>query len=157
MLASWILGGNHAAAFLELERVTRESLLFSNVEWYQTCRPSSRKSLTRLNTALMMKTRLILTLITGLAETLWSADFQLRQPVKHPGAPDGSAGVASGTSHFIDACDEDNFLRLYPSDTDAGPKVLLDLNQLLGFSKENGKFKECDLEGAARIGDRIYW
>ena len=106
---------------------------------------------------LMMKTRLIVALLTSLAETLWSADFQLSQPVTHPGAPDGSAGVASGTSHFIDVCDENNFLRLYPSDTGANPKVLLDLNQLLGFPKDNGEFKECDLEGAARIGDRIYW
>ncbi len=106
---------------------------------------------------LMMKTRLILALMTSLAEIVWSADFQLSQPVKHPGAPDGSAGVASGTNHFIDACDEDNLLRLYPSDTDGKPKVLLDLNQLLGFPKDNGEFKECDLEGAARIGDRIYW
>jgi hypothetical protein len=105
----------------------------------------------------MMKTQLILVLMSGLAEILWSADFQLSQPVNHPGAPDGSAGVASGTSHFIDACDEDNVLRLYSTDTDANPKVLLDLNQVLGFPKENGKFKECDLEGAARIGDRIYW
>ena len=95
--------------------------------------------------------------MTSLAEIVWSADFQLSQPVKHPGAPDGSAGVASGTNHFIDACDEDNLLRLYPSDTDGKPKVLLDLNQLLGFPKDNGEFKECDLEGAARIGDRIYW
>lgn len=107
--------------------------------------------------ALMMKTRLILALMTSLAEILCGADFQLSQPVKHPGAPDGSAGVASGTSHFINACDEDNVVRLYPSDTDAKPKVLLDLNQLLGFPKDNGEFKECDLEGAARIGDRIYW
>src|SRR5438093_13040353 len=106
---------------------------------------------------LMMKTRLILVLMTSLAEIVWSADFQLSQPVKHPGAPDGSAGVASGTNHFIDACDEDNLLRLYPSDTDGKPKVLLDLNQLLGLPKDNGVFKECDLEGAARIADRIYW
>jgi len=107
--------------------------------------------------ALMMKTRLIFALMTSLAEILWSADFQLSQPVKHSGAPDGSAGVASGMSHFIDACDEDNLLRLYQSDTDGRPKVLLDLNQFLGFPKDNGEFKECDLEGAARIGDRIYW
>ena len=104
-----------------------------------------------------MKTRLILALMTSLAKIVWSADFQLSQPEKHPGAPDGSAGAASGTNHFIDACDEDNLLRLYPSDTDGKPKVLLDLNQLLGFPKDNGEFKECDLEGAARIGDRIYW
>jgi hypothetical protein len=59
--------------------------------------------------------------------------FQLSKPVKYPGAPSGSAGVASGTSHFIGACDEDNLLRLYPSDTDGEPKVLLDLNQVLDF------------------------
>ncbi|HEU0208949.1 MAG TPA: DUF3616 domain-containing protein [Candidatus Udaeobacter sp.] len=111
----------------------------------------------RFKVGLTMKSALILVLLISLTEILWSADFQLSQPVIHPAAPDGSAGVASGTSHFIDACDEDNFLRLYPSDTDAQPKMLLDLNQLLGFPKHDGGFKECDLEGAARIGDRIYW
>ena len=34
---------------------------------------------------------------------------------------------------------------------------MLDLNLLLGFEKEEGKFKECDLEGAARMGDLIFW
>ena len=83
----------------------------------------------------------------GLLPKARAADFQLSQPVKHPGRPDGSAGAASGTNHFIDACDENNLLRLYPSDTDGKPKVLLDLNQLLGFPKDNGELKECDLEG----------
>src|SRR5947207_13864363 len=99
---------------------------------------------------LMMKTRLILVLMTSLAEIVWSADFQLSQPVKHPGAPDGSAGVASGTNHFLDACDEDNLLRLYLSDTDGKLEVLLDLNLFLGLPEDRGKFNVCDSEAADR-------
>lgn len=86
-----------------------------------------------------------------------SAGFTLSNPVKHAGESDGSAGVAVGADHFIGASDENNILRLYSSDAPDQGKELLDLNPLLGFEKEDGEFKECDLEGAARMGDLIFW
>lgn len=78
--------------------------------------------------------------------------FVVGPAISHPGAPDGSAGVSAGKGYFIAACDEDNILRLYPNDR-ADPAIeLLDFGRVLGLPKG-----ECDLEGAARLGDLIYW
>jgi hypothetical protein len=89
---------------------------------------------------------------------LLTAPPQLGSPVVHQGFPDGSAGMGAGEQHFIGACDENNVLRLFSGDGQGAPKDLLDLNPLLGFKpKEDGTYRECDLEGAARIGDRVYW
>jgi uncharacterized protein YycO len=83
--------------------------------------------------------------------------FTVTQPVKHVGAADGSAGIAVGQGHFIGGSDENNVLRLYSSDTAETGKELLDLNPLLGFEKEEGEFKECDIEGAAQMDGLIFW
>jgi uncharacterized protein YycO len=86
-----------------------------------------------------------------------SAEFTVTEAVKHAGAADGSAGIAVGEDHFIGASDENNVLRLYSSDSAETGKELLDLNPLLGFEKEDGEFKECDIEGAAQMDDLIFW
>lgn len=79
-------------------------------------------------------------------------------PVLHESLPDGSAGISSGAGHFIGACDENNLLRLFAIDGKGASKVLLDLNPLLEFKPKNeDEFRECDIEGAARVGNRIYW
>jgi hypothetical protein len=86
-----------------------------------------------------------------------SLQFTITKAVPHSGAQDGSAGVSVGDGHFVAATDENNVLRLYSSDTSGPGKELLDLNLLLEFPQEEGEFKECDLEGAARMGDSIFW
>jgi hypothetical protein len=66
---------------------------------------------------------------------------------------DASAGIALDARHFVVADDEHDILRIFrtgipdplPSDVD-----------LRDFLKTEGG-KESDLEGAARIGERIYW
>jgi hypothetical protein len=68
------------------------------------------------------------------------------------GICDASAAVPIGRDAFIVANDEDNVLRLYRRD-DPQPRPLLDLNAHLKIT--NGR--EADIEGAAAIGDRIYW
>ena len=97
------------------------------------------------------------TTIAAKSATVQSASFTLSDAVKHAGEADGSAGIAVGEDHFIGASDENNVLRLYSSDSADPGKELLDLNPLLGFEKEDGEFKECDIEGAARMGDLIFW
>lgn len=97
------------------------------------------------------------TKIAAKPAALPSASFTLSDAVKHAGESDGSAGIAVGEDHFIGASDENNVLRLYSSDSADSGKELLDLNLLLRFEKEEGEFKECDLEGAARLGDLIFW
>jgi hypothetical protein len=65
---------------------------------------------------------------------------------------DASAAVALDDDHFAVADDEGNTLRVYKKG-EAKPTREYDVGKFLGNSKRS----ESDLEGAARIGDRIYW
>lgn len=68
------------------------------------------------------------------------------------GICDGSAAVMLDDRHFVTAYDEDNIIRVFPlaggSEVEA---TRLDVGAHIGISKE------FDLEGAARLGNRIYW
>jgi hypothetical protein len=109
-----------------------------------------------MNTTLLSATALLL---GSLSLSTRAAELAVDAPVTHAGVPDGSAGMSAGPGHFIGANDEDNQLRLYSADGKGEVETLLDLNPLLGFKpkKKDGTYRECDLEGAARIGDWIYW
>ena len=77
-------------------------------------------------------------------------------PVTYRGICDASAAVALDAQHFLVGEDEHNVLRIYRRGTpDAVGEV--DLVDYLGTRKPSGKIKEADLEGAARVGTRIYW
>jgi hypothetical protein len=85
------------------------------------------------------------------------------QLTTYRGTCDGSAGVALDQDRFVVADDDNNVLQVYRT---GQPDAVLDLNldQFLEAPTKkkpgpDGKpaFKEADLEGAARIGDRIYW
>jgi hypothetical protein len=65
---------------------------------------------------------------------------------------DASAAVALDDKHFAVADDEGNTLRIYKRGEEA-PVREYDVGKFLG----NKKRTESDLEGAARVGDRIYW
>ena len=73
---------------------------------------------------------------------------------QHTGMCDASAAVAVGTDLFVVANDEDNVLRIYRSERGGGPVASFPLDDFLGVEPEH---PEADIEGAARIGDRIYW
>ena len=68
------------------------------------------------------------------------------------GMCDASAGIALDTNHFAVADDELNVLRIYRFGQ-AEPAANVPVQKFLGTKEK----KESDLEGAARIGDRIYW
>ncbi len=89
-----------------------------------------------------------------LAATLASA--AVAQEVRYHGICDASAAVALGQEHFIVAEDEADILVVYRRGT-PDPVGTVDLINYLGNRKRSGKVKEADIEGAARIGDRIYW
>src|SRR6266508_586371 len=79
------------------------------------------------------------------------------------GACDGSAAVALDRDRFAVADDDSNVLNIYRTGQDAAI-LELNLDQFLEAPKKkkpgpdgNPVFKEADIEGAARIGDRIYW
>jgi hypothetical protein len=67
---------------------------------------------------------------------------------------DASAAVAIGTNLSVVANDEDNRLRLYQRHPGGMPAASVDLSRFLAV---RGKSPETDIEGAARVGSRIYW
>jgi Protein of unknown function (DUF3616) len=73
---------------------------------------------------------------------------------KHFGMCDASAAVAVGPTMFVVANDEDNVLRVYRRDTSGEMVHTLDLTS---FLKADMEHPEADIEGATRIGERVYW
>ncbi len=80
--------------------------------------------------------------------------YKLVQPEKYQGMCDASGAVPITTNVFAVANDEDNVLRLYRSDRPGHPIKEFDVNS---FLQVRGRSLEADLEGAARIGDRVFW
>jgi Protein of unknown function (DUF3616) len=66
---------------------------------------------------------------------------------------DGSAGVFIDHDHFLDANDENQVLRLYARSQDAGPVQSFEISADIGLDDSD----EADVEGAARVGDRVFW
>ena len=87
-----------------------------------------------------------------------AAQFSLSAPVLFEGAVDGSAGANVGGGFFVGATDEDNELRLYDVKGGPSPKTL-DVGVEAAVKSALGveRIRECDLEGAAKIGDLIFW
>ncbi len=81
-------------------------------------------------------------------------DTLLGKPVLHTGCCDASAGVAVTSNLFLVANDEDSLLRVYRRDQ-SGPPV--QSFQAGAFLHVDPRKPETDLEGATRIGNRIYW
>ncbi|MGH8651850.1 MAG: hypothetical protein ACREYE_06545 [Gammaproteobacteria bacterium] len=77
------------------------------------------------------------------------------QDLRYRGICDAFAAVALGPNHFVVAEDEHDILAIYRCGN-ATPVATVDISDFLGNRKSNGKIKEADIEGAARIGNRIY-
>lgn len=75
---------------------------------------------------------------------------------RYLGMCDASAAAALGAGHFVVADDESDVLRIYQRGKPM-PVASVDLVDFLGNRKPNGKATEADIEGAATIGQRIYW
>ena len=85
-------------------------------------------------------------------------EFSLSAPVLFEGAVDGSAGADVGGGFFVGATDEDNELRLYDVKGGPSPKTLdVGVDAAVKGALGLEKIEECDLEGAAKIGDLIFW
>lgn len=87
------------------------------------------------------------TLVVGLAATGSAADES-----RYKSLCDASAGIALDARHFVVADDEHDILRVFETGQ-PGPVASVDLHGFLATEVD----EESDLEGAARIGDRIYW
>src|SRR5688572_15081211 len=80
------------------------------------------------------------------------ARADLQNPQTYWEMCDASAAIALDKDHFIAADDEGNILRVYKRGEPL-PVKRADVGRfLVGKNKT-----EADLEGAARVGDRIYW
>jgi hypothetical protein len=55
---------------------------------------------------------------------------------------------------FVVGNDEDNILRIYETRRPGAPVRALDVSAFLAVDR---RFPEADIEGAARVGNRIYW
>jgi len=74
--------------------------------------------------------------------------------IRHSDMCDASASVAVGSTMFVVANDEDNVLRVYLRDQPGKPMRTFDMAP---FLKPGPDYPEADIEGATRIGNRIYW
>lgn len=70
------------------------------------------------------------------------------------GTSDASAAVAINQDMFIVADDENNVLRVYKTTQGGLPLFSYDMTEFLDLGPKN---PEVDIEGATRIGRRIYW
>jgi hypothetical protein len=102
---------------------------------------------------------LVLVITLSACVAVSASEFSLgTTQVLFEGALDGSAGADVGDGFFVGATDEDNEFRLY--DVKGGPSLkTLDVGVDAAVKGALGlkKIDECDLEGAARIGDLIFW
>ncbi|HOB33588.1 MAG TPA: DUF3616 domain-containing protein, partial [Verrucomicrobiota bacterium] len=77
----------------------------------------------------------------------------LSTPALYTGTCDASAAAALDNDRFVIGNDEDNVLRVYSRSRPGPPVWTIDLSDFLGVKKS----VEADIEGATRVGDRIYW
>lgn len=88
----------------------------------------------------------------------YAGQFKVSPPVSFKGAVDCSAAVDVGDGYFVGASDENNVLRLYQTDGAAEPKKLsVDIEGAVKRALGVEEIEECDIEGAAKIGELIFW
>jgi Protein of unknown function (DUF3616) len=86
--------------------------------------------------------------------TLVAHGANLGEPLVFTGTCDASAATALSGDLFVVANDEDNILRFYRTSQPGPPVQKFDLRLTLGIK---GKASETDLEGAARLGERVFF
>lgn len=101
-----------------------------------------------------MKLRIIIPIIFLLTLAAMSQEVKILREFRHYGMCDASAAVALSPNTFAVANDEDNFIRVYRSDSSGAYLAALDVS---GYMKEELALKESDLEGAAMIDESIFW
>ena len=74
--------------------------------------------------------------------------------IVYRGTSDASTAVSIGRDMFIVADDENNILRIYRTTKGGLPLFSFNLTEFLDVEPEH---PEVDIEGAANIGERVYW
>ncbi|RQO59405.1 DUF3616 domain-containing protein [Variovorax sp. KBW07] len=96
------------------------------------------------------------TLIAALLLSCAASSAVQAQTTRYTGICDASAAVGIGRDHFVVGDDERHVLFVYRAGSPAAVGEV-DLGAYLGAIDSKGEAEELDIEGAARIGDRIYW
>lgn len=99
-------------------------------------------------------TILLLLILLRITPKAFGAENPVSKGTIYHGMCDASAGVALDDKLFAVANDEDNTLRIYELGRGGRPVQSFDLSP---FLKVDIKSPETDLEGAAWLGDRIFW
>lgn len=97
---------------------------------------------------------LITALLMGLLAQTGSAKEGMPSGNRHSGMSGASAAIFLDAGRVVVASDEDNRLRVYNPSASQPAITAWDASPWLHLS---GRNLECDLEGAARVGNRIYW
>jgi len=97
-------------------------------------------------------TPLSLLLVCGAACS--AVDIPASTAIVFHGTSDASAGAFLNDELFVVADDENNVLKVYNLAEPSRPAAVCDL---AGFLKTTIDNPEADIEGATRVGDRIYW
>lgn len=79
------------------------------------------------------------------------------QDLKYGGMCNASAAVALDTNRFIVADDEYNVLQIYDKKERARPFQTVTLSKVFAGEILDGDDQETDLEGAAILGEKIFW
>ena len=98
--------------------------------------------------------RLKVVLIISFVVTCGFADVELSDEKSYFGMCDASAGIALTPDLFVAADDESNQLRTYSRSRPGHPLHKLDLSRFLMIGRGD---PETDVEGAAQIGEIVYW
>nr|HRK64961.1 hypothetical protein [Terricaulis sp.] len=79
---------------------------------------------------------------------------EVAEELQHTGCCDASAAAAIGDNFFVVASDEDSVLRVYSRAADGSPVATFNLRPHLNLGRSSA---ETDIEGAARLGDLVFW
>ena len=93
-------------------------------------------------------------LVLSADDALGSGRKENTELLWHPGMANASAAARVTTNLFVVASDEDNCLRIYSCASNSAPALVRECGSFLGLT---GHALEADIEGGARVVDRIYW
>jgi hypothetical protein len=91
---------------------------------------------------------------TALGKSSSSTSTRVSEPLTYAGMCGASAAASVDADFFIAADDEANELRVYDRDQGGAALQVIDLSQELELDR---RAPETDIEGAARLGDKVFW